>query len=87
LSNLLPKETAQMCRYALDGNFKAATELQLKYIPLIKSLFCEVNPIPVKAAMAHLGYTENLLRSPLYPMEEANEEKLLRAMKNAGMKL
>jgi hypothetical protein len=37
--------------------------------------------------MAHLGYTENLLRSPLYPMEEANEEKLLRAMKNAGMKL
>ena len=85
LSNLLPAETAQMCRYALDGNFKAATELQLKYIPLVKSLFCEVNPIPVKAAMAHMGYTENVLRSPLYPMEECNEEKLVRMMRAAGI--
>ena len=74
-----------MCRYALDGNFKAATELQLKYIPLVKSLFCEVNPIPVKAAMARMGYTENVLRSPLYPMEDCNEEKLIRAMKAAGI--
>ena len=69
----------------IDGNFKAATELQLKYIPLVKSLFCEVNPIPVKAAMAHMGYTENVLRSPLYPMEEANEEKLVRMMRAAGI--
>ncbi len=87
LSNVMPKETAEMCRLCTEGDIKGATELQLKYLPLVKALFCEVNPIPAKAAMAHLGFGENVLRAPLYPMEEQNEEKLVRAMKDLGIKL
>lgn len=85
LSNLLPGETSKICHLCLEGKYKEAAALQLKYIDLIKDLFCEVNPVPAKAAMAHLGFTENVLRSPLYPMEKQNEEKLVRAMKAAGM--
>ncbi len=85
LSNVMPKEIAEMCKLCLEGKLKEATALQLKYLPLVKALFCEVNPIPVKAAMAHLGYGENVLRAPLYPMEEQNEAKLVRAMKDLGI--
>ena len=85
LSNLLPKQTSDMCHMALKGDYKGAAELQLKYIPLINALFSEVNPIPAKAAMAHLGYTANALRSPLYPMEKQNEEKLVKEMKALGL--
>ncbi|MBO5374041.1 MAG: dihydrodipicolinate synthase family protein, partial [Clostridia bacterium] len=48
-------------------------------------LFCEVNPVPVKCAMTHMGYTENVLRSPLYPMEEAHEQALVQKMKELGL--
>lgn len=85
LSNLLPKQTSDMCHMALKGDYKGAAELQLKYIPLINALFSEVNPIPAKAAMAHMGYTANTLRSPLYPMEKQNEEKLVKEMKALGL--
>lgn len=85
LSNLVPKETSLMCRKYLDGEQKAALSLQLKYLPLISSLFCEVNPIPVKAAMAKMGYGENLLRLPLTPMSEANAEKLYSLMQENGL--
>ncbi len=81
LSNLMPKETSQMCKDYLDGNVKAARDAQLRLIPLINALFCEVNPIPVKAAMAAMGYCENYLRLPLTTMEAAHEEKLLELMK------
>ncbi len=86
LSNVLPTETSEMCRYMLDGNTAKAAEMQLKYIELIDALFCEVNPIPVKAACAAMGYCDNYLRLPLTPMEPQNEAKLLSAMKNAGVK-
>ncbi len=86
LSNVLPTETAEMCRYMLEGNTAKAAELQLKYIELIDALFCEVNPIPVKAACAAMGYCDNYLRLPLTPMEPQNEAKLISAMKNAGVK-
>ena len=86
LSNLLPKETSQMCHAYLDGDCKTALDMQLKYLPVIDSLFCEVNPIPVKAAMSAMGYCDNYLRLPLTSMEEANEKRLLNDMRNAGIK-
>lgn len=85
LSNLLPRETSQMCHSYLEGNTKASLDMQLKYLPLIDSLFCEVNPIPVKAAMAAMGYCENYLRLPLTEMEDKNEQKLLADMCEAGI--
>lgn len=85
LSNLLPRETSQMCHSYLEGNTKASLDMQLKYLPLIDSLFCEVNPIPVKAAMAAMGYCENYLRLPLTQMENKNQQKLLADMREAGI--
>ncbi len=85
LSNLLPKETSRMCHLFLEGDVKAAREMQLRYLPLINALFCEVNPIPVKAAMSRMGFGENCLRLPLTPMEEEHEEKLVALMREAGV--
>ncbi len=85
LSNLLPKETSRMCHLFLDGDVKAARDMQLRYLPLINALFCEVNPIPVKAAMSRMGFGENCLRLPLTPMEEEHEEKLVALMREAGV--
>ncbi len=87
LSNILPAETSAMCHKFLDGDVTGARNLQLEYIDLINALFCEVNPIPVKAACAAMGWCENYLRLPLTPMEEANRQKLLRLMQKAGIEL
>ena len=81
LSNLMPAETSRMCHDYLEGNTAAATQKQLELLPLVDALFCEVNPIPVKAAMAAMGYGENYLRLPLTPMEEQNAEKLYALMR------
>ena len=85
LSNILPRETSRMCHLCLEGNFAEAAKLQLKYIPLIGDLFCEVNPIPVKAALAAMGFGANSLRLPLTPMEAPHEEHLLREMRACGI--
>lgn len=85
LSNVAPAATAEMCRRMLAGDVAGARELQLKYLPLIDALFCEVNPIPVKAAMAAMGYGENSLRLPLTCMEPAHEERLLGCMRDLGI--
>ena len=85
LSNLLPGETSRMCHLALEGDMPQAMAMQEKYLPLIGALFCEVNPIPVKAAMAHMGFCENYLRLPLIPMEESHEQMLLARMKEVGI--
>ncbi|MBQ6898159.1 MAG: 4-hydroxy-tetrahydrodipicolinate synthase [Clostridia bacterium] len=85
LSNILPKETSMMCKNYFNGNTAEATRMQLDYLALVNALFCEVNPIPVKAATAAMGYGENFLRLPLTPMEEANEKKLLALMREAGI--
>lgn len=87
LSNPLPAETAKICRLWREGKTKEAAALQLKLLPLIDALFCEVNPIPVKAAMAAMGYGENYLRLPLTSMEKAHEEVLLKLLREAGAKL
>ena len=85
LSQLLPAETSKMCHDYLEGNTAAATEAQLKYLPLIDALFSEVNPIPVKAAMSAMGYCENYLRLPLTPMEEAHAEELYALMREQNL--
>ncbi|MBQ5440340.1 MAG: 4-hydroxy-tetrahydrodipicolinate synthase [Clostridia bacterium] len=85
LSNVFPKETAEMCRKYLDGDVKGSAEMQLKYLPLIDDLFSEVNPIPVKAAMSKLGFGENYVRLPLTPMEEDHAEVLYDEMRKLGL--
>ena len=85
LSNVMPAETVKLCRDWFAGNVKEAAETQLKLLPLINALFCEVNPIPVKAAMAAMGFGENRLRLPLTPMEEAHEALLLARMRELGI--
>ena len=85
LSNVAPAATVEMCRRMLAGDVAGARELQLKYLPLIDALFCEVKPIPVKAAMAAMGYGENSLRLPLTCMEPAHEERLLGCMRDLGI--
>ena len=85
LSNLLPAETSKICHDYLDGNSVPATQKQLEYLPLIDALFCEVNPIPVKAAMSAMGYGENYLRVPLTPMEDAHAEVLYSLMKEQNL--
>ena len=87
LSNVAPKETVLLCRKYFDGDVAGAMELQKKFLPLIKALFCEVNPIPVKAAMAAMGFCENYLRLPLVTMEEDHEKKLLACMRDAGIQV
>ena len=81
LSGIAPKETAKMCRLFFDGRTEESLRLQLKYMPLIKALFSEVNPIPVKAASAKMGLCKNILRLPLTEMEENNAEKLYALMR------
>ena len=71
----------------MAGDVKGSAELQLKYLPVIKALFSEVNPIPVKAAMAAMGYCEDYLRLPLTSMEEAHKAVLLNEMRKQGIKV
>lgn len=85
LSNLMPKETDDICKNYLNGDLERALDAQLELLPLVDALFSEVNPIPVKAAMAAMGFGENSLRLPLTPMEEKNEAVLLNLMKEQGL--
>ncbi len=81
LSNVAPRQTHEICKAYLAGDVKRSCELQLQAIPLIDALFCEVNPIPVKAAMNLMGKEVGPLRLPLTEMEPQNQEKLKKAMK------
>ena len=85
LSNMLPKETVEICDSFFDGNVERSRELQIKYLPLIRALFSEVNPIPIKSAMAKLGFCDNYLRLPLTPMDKAKEEKMFAIMKSLNI--
>lgn len=80
LSNPMPKATSRMCHAFFEGNIEEARKLQLDLLPLTNALFSEVNPIPVKAAMAAMGFCEDYLRLPLTPMEEAHKAVLLKLM-------
>ena len=76
LSNVMPAQTHEMCARFFAGDVAGAAKLQMDYLPLISALFSEVNPIPVKAAMAAMGWCQNYLRLPLTPMEEEHWQKL-----------
>ncbi len=85
LSNVAPKETHDIVAKWMEGDMKGSMELQLRALPLIDQLFCEVNPIPVKAAMNLMGWEAGPLRMPLTEMEEAHKENLKAAMKEFGI--
>ncbi len=87
LSNVLPAKTVEMCNKFFGGDVMGSAKIQLDLLHLINALFSEVNPIPVKAAMAAMGFCENHLRLPLTPMESANEAKLLELMRAEGLKV
>lgn len=82
LSNCMPKETSLLCQKFFDGDVQGSAKMQLELLPFINSLFCEVNPIPVKAAMEAMGFCDGDIRLPLTPMEDANKEKMLSLMKD-----
>ncbi len=85
LANVAPKQTHDMMQAALDGNFKDAARMQMEALDLINSLFCEVNPIPVKEGMNILGFNAGGTRLPLYEMAPENIERLRTSMKNYGL--
>lgn len=85
LANVVPGDTAELCRRFFAGDIAGSRELQLMYLPLIHALFSEVNPIPVKAAMADMGYCENFLRLPLTAMSESKHEELRNIMHVLGL--
>ena len=86
LSNIAPRETHDIVAKFMDGDVKGSRELQLRALPLIEKLFCEVNPIPVKAAMNMLGWEVGPLRMPLSEMEEEHQKELKAAMDAFGVK-
>ena len=81
VSNILPTMTHNMVRAFQNGQTKKAADLQLQLLPLIRALFCEVNPIPVKAALSYLGMCENVLREPLTALESQHIQLLKTALK------
>ena len=85
LSNVAPQETHQICSLYFEGKVKESCELQLKAVPLVEALFCEVNPIPAKKAMQLKGMCTGTLRMPLTEMEEADAARLEREMKKFGV--
>lgn len=87
LSHILPQETHDMVIKTMSGDIKAGAGLQIKYFSLIKALFSEVNPIPVKAAMNMIGFNAGPLRMPLTEMEDAHKELLRQEMIKAGIKV
>lgn len=80
-----PKETHNICQLYFDGNVKEAAKEQLRAIPLVKALFSEVNPIPVKKAMNLMGKEVGPLRHPLTEMEPEHAEALAKVMKEYGI--
>ncbi len=85
LSNVAPKYTHDMVQNFFDGNIAEATQMQLDAIDLVGSLFCEVNPIPVKEALNMIGYNFGVPRLPLVRLSEKNQEKLKTSLKNFGL--
>ena len=85
LSNVAPRQAHDICRYYFEGDVKTSAKMQLEAIPLVKQLFCEVNPIPVKAAMNLQGKDVGPLRMPLTEMEPEHKEALAAAMRTYGI--
>ncbi len=87
LSNVAPEETHNIVELYMNGNVKESAQLQLRALPLIDQLFCEVNPIPVKAAVNLMGMEAGPLRMPMTEIEDAHKESLKKAMEEFGIKV
>ena len=87
LSNVAPKYTHDIVAKFMEGKVEESRDMQLKALPLVHALFCEVNPIPVKAALNLMGKEVGPLRMPMTEMEEAHQEVLKKAMKDFGIEL
>ncbi|MBE7022107.1 MAG: 4-hydroxy-tetrahydrodipicolinate synthase [Ruminococcaceae bacterium] len=85
LANVVPEETHDLCQKFLDGDVEGARKLQLDYLDLVKALFCEVNPIPVKTALNLMGMEVGLLRAPLCEMADKNLDVLKQALARHGL--
>ncbi len=85
VANIVPKDVADLVSAFEKGDLKKARELHYKLLPLIKAVFLETNPIPVKTAMGLLGMCESDLRLPMCGMSEGNLEKLKKALKDYGL--
>ena len=87
LSNVAPAQTHKLTQLCLEGKFDEASRLQIDYVPLIKALFCEVNPIPVKKAMELLGWQVGDVRLPLVGVTAEHEALLRRELDKMGCKI
>lgn len=87
LSNVVPAQAVAMTDAFFAGNLKEAARLQCQLLPLIDDLFCEVNPIPAKAAVSAMGYGEENIRLPLIPMSEENRQRMFSRMRQLGVKV
>ena len=85
LSNVVPKQAAAMTDAFVAGHVDEAAKMQCRFLPLIKDLFCEANPIPVKAAISAMGFGQEHIRLPLVPMQEENRQRMLRHMRELGV--
>lgn len=85
LANIMPAETAQMTKLFLDGEVQKSAQMQLKLLKLINALFMTVNPIPVKTAMAKMGFCDVEMRLPLCEMDEKDNEKLYDILRRYGL--
>lgn len=82
IANIIPHETSKMVHDFMDGNIDAAREAQIRFIPLVKAMFCEVNPIPVKEALNILGWNAGPCRLPLCEMSAANHDSVVEVLKD-----
>jgi len=85
VSNMVPKDISRMCELLFEGNLREALEIHKKYFKLMKGLFIETNPIPVKAGLSLMGLIKNELRLPLVPARESTVKKLKEIMKGCGL--
>lgn len=84
-ANVAPQVTHELVASWLEGDLARSRALQIENLELVHALFCEVNPIPVKAALAKMGLISPIYRQPLWPMEPANEARVEAALKGAGL--
>ena len=80
VANVLPNETSKMIHDYLNGDIESVRKTQIRFIPLVKAMFCEVNPIPVKEAMNILGWNAGNCRLPLCEMSKANHDKMVEVL-------
>ncbi len=82
LANIAPNDTHKMCEDYFKGNIESARKLQLKYLKIIKAIFSDVNPIPIKEAMNYMGFDVGEVRLPLTPMTKEKHDNLVKILKN-----